>query len=249
MTKKFFTAILLTGLALNSSFSFGALNSTNTAKFMPAPSATTTAVFPSVVAPVKKQNSLPSILSSNRPKGLNEKVAKLAYQAYHQAKTKGVAKSNIMTIIDYSKPSDERRLWVIDLKSNKMIMNTLVSHGKQSGERYAKKFSDRMHSHQTSIGLFVTDKTYHGHHGLSLRLRGLDHGFNANALRRAIVIHGASYVNYSLAKFQHKIGRSWGCPAVSQKEVRPLINTIKGGSIVFAYYPDSDWIKHSKYLA
>lgn len=229
MLKRLLIAILLTTTVMNSSLSYGAMNSTTTAALT--------------------HNSLPSILSSKRPNGLSGTVAKLAYQAYFKAKAEGVAKSNIMTIIDYSKPSNERRLWVVDVKNNKLIMNTLVSHGNKSGDRFAKSFSDKMHSHKTSIGLYITDKAYRGMHGLSLRLRGLDKGYNANALKRAIVVHGAHYVSTSAAKQRGTIGRSWGCPAVPQNEATPLINTIKGGSLLFAYYPDQSWLKNSKYLA
>jgi L,D-transpeptidase catalytic domain len=179
---------------------------------------------------------------------LNQNVLKLALTAYNCAALKGVPKQNKLTIIDYSLPSKEKRMWVIDLNSDKVLYNSLVAHGQGSGNAVATSFSDQPETHKTSLGLFVTQNTYEGKNGLSLRLNGLEKGFNASALSRAVVVHGASYVSEDMAKSQGRVGRSWGCPAVPQNLAKPIINTIKDGSMVFAYYPNQTWLSQSKYL-
>lgn len=189
-------------------------------------------------------HSKPSILSSRLPSGLSSTVANLAYNAHLKAKLRGITHSDILTIIDYSMPSTSRRLWVLDLQHNKLLMNTVVSHGAQTGDLYAKSFSDQPGTHKSSLGVFVTDTTYDGHNGFSLRLKGLERGFNANAYSRSIVMHGAWYVDEGA----HHVGRSWGCPAVPARLAKSVINTIKGGSVLVAYYPDRNWLNHSQFL-
>lgn len=189
-------------------------------------------------------NSKPSILSTQRPSGLKSTVATLAYHAHIKAKKQGITRSNILTIIDYSLPSSARRLWIVDLAHNKLLRNTVVSHGASTGSLYARSFSDQPGTHKSSLGVFVTESTYNGHNGFSLRLKGLERGFNANAYSRAIVMHGAWYVKDG----QRSIGRSWGCPAIPAPLAHSVINTIKGGSVVFAYYPDHNWLVHSRFL-
>lgn len=153
-----------------------------------------------------------------------------------------------LTVIDYSKPSSEKRLWVFDLKSRELIYEELVAHGQGSGAGVATQFSNKPDTHQTSLGLFVTDTTYVGKNGYSLRLDGLDRGFNDRARERAIVMHGAPYVSDGFVKSTGRLGRSWGCPAVSELVAREMIDRVKGGGLVFAYYPDSEWLKSSKFL-
>ena len=153
-----------------------------------------------------------------------------------------------LTVIDYSLPSVERRLWVFDLSDGSLLFRELVAHGRNTGENMATRFSDLMNSRQSSIGMFVTADTYVGNNGYSLRLDGLERGFNANARERAIVMHGAPYVDAKLAATQGRIGRSWGCPALREAVARPVIDTIRGGGVVFSYYPDSNWLKSSRFL-
>jgi len=153
-----------------------------------------------------------------------------------------------LTVIDYSRPSVERRLWVFDLNDGSLLFKELVAHGKNTGENIATRFSDLMNSRQSSIGLFVTADTYVGDNGYSLRLDGLERGFNAHARERAIVMHGAPYVDGSLAATQGRIGRSWGCPALREAVARDVIDTIRGGGVIFSYYPDSHWLKSSRFL-
>lgn len=174
---------------------------------------------------------------------LNPQVFKLALSAYQCAELSGVSHSNLLTIIDYSLPSTTKRMWVIDTSKNKVLYNTSVAHGQGSGDVNATHFSNSPRSHASSLGLYLTDETYQGHNGYSLRLKGLDQGFNDNALSRAVVMHGANYVSAS-----GHVGRSWGCPALPREVAKPIMQTIKDQSLVFAYYPDKNWLKKSKYI-
>lgn len=163
-------------------------------------------------------------------------------------KSGAVASPRTLTVIDYSRPSTERRLWVYDLVAHELLYEELVAHGQGSGANVATRFSNLPDTHMTSLGLFVTDTTYVGKNGYSLRLDGLDRGINDRARDRAIVMHGAPYVSDAFVKANGRLGRSWGCPAVSDGVARELIDLVKGGSLVFAYYPDTEWLKTSKYL-
>ncbi|UXI02472.1 murein L,D-transpeptidase catalytic domain family protein [Photobacterium sp. TY1-4] len=159
-------------------------------------------------------------------------VFKEGYNAYYQASGR---KKQILTIIDYSKPSTEKRFFVIDLNRNKLIYRTYVSHGVNSGGRKATRFSNRVNSRQTSLGTFLTDTTYYGGNGYSLKLDGLTRGINDNARRRYIVVHGAKYATESFIKHHGYLGRSWGCPALPSGLSRQIIDTIKGGSVIYAH--------------
>lgn len=153
-----------------------------------------------------------------------------------------------LSVIDYSRPSSQPRLWVFDLTRRTLLFKELVAHGRNSGNELATHFSNAPGSLMSSLGTFVTDGTYEGHNGYSLRLKGLDGHFNDNAESRAIVIHGASYVSPLFAASEGRIGRSWGCPAVRRDVAKRLIDTIKDRSVVFAYYPDPKWLKQSPTL-
>ena len=179
---------------------------------------------------------------------LRPDVLRLALSAAACAKERGqVRKDNLLTVIDYSLPSTQPRLFVFDIETRRLLFRELVAHGKNSGSVRATSFSNVEGSLATSIGLFVTDHTYVGSNGYSLKLRGLDRGFNDRAWERAIVMHGASYVSNAGARGGW-IGRSWGCPAVRSEIARRLIDTLKGGSPIFSYYPDQRWLQSSAYL-
>lgn len=180
---------------------------------------------------------------------LNPDVLRLALGASQCAAEQGlVTRRELLTVIDYSLPSTTERLFVFDVAAQKLLYRELVAHGKNTGENYAKSFSNVNGSLATSIGLYVTDSPYVGSNGYSLRLKGLDRGFNDNAWQRAIVMHGAKYVNAAMAKTVGRIGRSWGCPAVRPEVARKLIDTLKGGAPVFAYYPDQKWLSASAFI-
>jgi hypothetical protein len=158
-------------------------------------------------------------------------------------------RSDVLTVIDYTKPSNERRLWVFDLNHSRVLFEELTAHGKNSGDNQAVRFSNAPGSLMTSLGAFTTGNAYVGRHGLSLRLEGLEKGINDNSMSRAIVIHAADYVSDAIAKAKGQIGRSWGCPAVRPQIARRLIETIQGGTLVLAYYPDRSWLQTSKLAA
>lgn len=185
---------------------------------------------------------------SDTAMNVNPHVWDLATKAFHKATQKGYIKQKVMTIIDYSMPSSKKRMWVVDMYSKKVLYHTLVAHGKHTGGLFATRFSDSPGSRASSLGLFVTENTYIGSKGYSLRLRGLEPGFNDTAHSRAIVVHGAWYATATFAAQHGRLGLSWGCPAVSPRLARPIINDIKGGTLVFAYYPDDHWLKRSEFL-
>lgn len=179
---------------------------------------------------------------------LDPKVLKLGMKAYENARQQGMDTQGILTIIDYSKPSAERRLWVIDLLHASVPFYTYVAHGKGSGDTYSTHFSNSSQSYTSSLGVFLTGQPYYGKNGYSLRLQGLEPGINDKASQRAIVMHPAWYVSNDFVKKYGRLGRSWGCPALDQTVANEIISTIQKGSIVFAYYPEQDWLNHSKYL-
>ncbi|WEM41159.1 murein L,D-transpeptidase catalytic domain family protein [Photobacterium sp. DA100] len=163
---------------------------------------------------------------------INYQVFKEAYEAYYNTKGR---KRPVLTIIDYSLPSTKERFFVVDLQRNKLLYRTFVSHGVNSGGKNATKFSNTVNSRQTSLGTFLTDTTYYGGNGYSLRLDGLTPGVNDNARRRYIVIHGADYATRSFINRHGYLGRSWGCPALPTELSREIIDTIKGGSVIYAH--------------
>jgi hypothetical protein len=159
-----------------------------------------------------------------------------ALRARYRALQAGVvANGRLLTLIDYTRPSIEPRMWVIDLLEGKILYRELVAHGRGSGDNMATQFSNVDGTHMSSLGLFVTDQSYVGRNGYSLRLKGLDVGVNDNAFARAIVIHGADYVSGAIGHQLGRLGRSWGCPAVRTAIARPLIDAIKGGSVLYVH--------------
>jgi hypothetical protein len=188
-------------------------------------------------------------IAGARSAGVSPAVLALATSAVTCAVNSGdIQLPPTLTLIDYSKPSTEPRLWVFDLQTGQLRFRELVAHGKGSGENLATHFSDDMDSHQSSLGLFVTRETYTGNNGYSLRLDGMEPGFNSRARERAIVMHGAPYVNAAVATKQGRLGRSWGCPALSDAVAHDVIDFVRGGGVVFSYYPDERWLETSRFL-
>lgn len=181
-------------------------------------------------------------------KGLSKDVLHLALKAYYNASSEEGIENHKLTIIDYSLPSNQKRMWMIDMDKKTVALNTYVSHGVKSGDKLAKNFSNKLESHKTSIGVMKTGSIYTGKRGMSLHLHGLEDEFNTNVYNRHVVIHGSNYVNDAIAKARGKIGKSLGCPAVDFKVAKPLIKSIANGSLVFAYYPLKSWLKSSEYL-
>lgn len=182
--------------------------------------------------------------------GLNRKAFELAQLGFEKLKAQGVIlNDNIISIADFSLPSTEKRLYVVDLKNYQVLYKTYVAHGRNSGTVMANSFSNRSSSFKSSLGFYKTLDTYNGKHGYSLRLQGLERGVNDNAYGRAIVMHGADYVNPAYIPRQGYIGRSLGCPAVMSKEATPIINTIKNGTCLFIYHPSAAYQNQSSILS
>ena len=181
---------------------------------------------------------------------LDKTVFEKAFQGFENLKKAGKLHENchLLTICDFSKSSNSKRLWVIDTQEKKVLFNSLVAHGMGTGDEFAEKFSNNESSHQSSVGFYITETTYEGNNGFSLRLIGMDKGFNDAALQRAIVMHGANYVSEDFAKQNKRIGRSWGCPAVPRNLAEPIINTIKDNNVLFIYYPDQNYLNASEWL-
>jgi hypothetical protein len=196
----------------------------------------------------RAEDSLDAQLSRAAP-AANPQVLSLAARAAECARKQGLLTAfNHLAVIDYSLPSTQPRMWVFDVAKGRLLFQELVAHGKGTGEALAQRFSNVEGSKASSLGLFQTADTYYGSNGYSLRLRGLDQGFNDNALTRAIVMHGAPYVSEAIAQRLGRLGRSWGCPAVRPEVARAVIDTLKGGALLFAYYPDGKWLKESPML-
>ncbi len=177
---------------------------------------------------------------AGQTKDLKARVIERALSAYRAAQDTGQVRRAHLAIIDYSLPSYRKRLWVFDLEAERLLFHEWVAHGVNTGMVEAKKFSNRLGSRQSSLGAFLTVDTYSGRHGYSLNLAGLDPGLNDQAMRRRIVMHGAEYVGEQVVRQYGRVGRSWGCPAVRPKITRALIDTLKHGSVVFAYHPKLD---------
>lgn len=158
-------------------------------------------------------------------------------------------RKEVMTLIDFSKPSTDERLYVLDIENKQLLFRTHVSHGQKSGENYAVSFSNRKGSHQSSLGFYLTDQTYQGGNGYSLLLNGLEEGFNDKARERAVVIHGAAYANPAVIPGSGRLGRSHGCPALPHAVTKPVIDAIKEGSVLFIYADDPNYFSNSPILS
>ena len=181
--------------------------------------------------------------------GLSQQAFQYAMQGFdYLSKAGKIANDRVISIVDFSQPSSKKRLFIIDLDRQKVVFNTYVAHGVNSGKEYAEQFSNRPESNQSSLGFYETMDTYNGKNGYSLHLQGLEKGINDNADSRAIVMHGADYVSEGFIQSQGYLGRSWGCPAVPEKLHKPIINTIKNGTCLFIYSPNKNYFIHSKIL-
>lgn len=184
-----------------------------------------------------------------RQQGLSKRAFEQAYKGYSLLLKKGVvSRHKYLSICDFSQSSNNKRFYVLDMSSKEVVMNTYVAHGRKSGGEYATRFSNKPRSNQSSLGFYKTQQTYHGEHGLSLRMKGLEAGFNDKAGLRRIVIHGADYVSEKWLERNKYMGRSYGCPAVPRKECQTIVDMIKEGSCLFIYYPSKKYLNGSKIL-
>lgn len=181
--------------------------------------------------------------------GLDKKVLEVAMEGFKNLSRKGkLTRDSILTIVDFSQSSKQKRLYVIDIKNGELLFNTHVAHGRKSGMEYANSFSNVVASNKSSLGFYITDKTYRGENGYSLRLKGLERNINDKAYGRAIVVHGAKYASESFLNAHGILGRSFGCPAIPMEEHTEIIDAIKDGSCLFIYSPDAKYIKQSTVL-
>ena len=177
-----------------------------------------------------------SIYDDLQVSNLNYRVFYEAFSGYLNFRKNGdIEKTNVITIIDFDKLSDEKRFYVVDIDQRKLLHNSYVAHGTNTGALEAKHFSNNLNSHQSSLGFYLTDKTYTGKHGLSLRLDGLEKGLNDNARKRNIVVHSANYVSQAFIEKNNRLGRSWGCPALPKENYEEVIKNIKNKSLLFIY--------------
>ncbi len=182
-------------------------------------------------------------------KGLSQNAFNYAVKGFSYLKSKGkIINDNILTIVDFSLSSTKKRLFIIDLEKQEILFNTYVAHGQKTGEEFAKNFSNKPESYQSSPGFYITSDTYNGKNGYSMHLLGQESGFNDKANERAIVMHGAPYVSEGFIKSRGFLGRSWGCPAVPENLNKPIIEKIKNGSCLFIYTNDDNYLSHSKIL-
>ncbi len=185
----------------------------------------------------------------NKQQTLNRNVFDYALKGYIYLLKQGVQmKKDTMTVIDYSLSANVKRLWVLDLKNNKVLFHELVAHGRNSGNEFAKNFSNISNSFKSSLGFFLTGDIYSGKHETSIKLFGIENRFNSNAFERGIVIHGADYVSESFINQNQRLGRSQGCPAVSENVIGNISKVISNKSCLFAYYPNKVYLKTSKLL-
>lgn len=204
-----------------------------------------TSVFaaPATSNPKKLLQSLSKVAPTLDTKVLNHAILAMQCAVRH-----GASPARRLAVIDYSLPSTEQRLWIFDLSRKKLLLRDLVAHGQASGENNATRFSNYEGSHQSSLGLFRTQESYYGTHGYSLRMDGLEPGFNDRARDRALVIHAADYVDPEWIPRQGRIGRSQGCPAVRPEIARKVVDSLKDGQFMFSWYPDEEWLQNSAFL-
>lgn len=177
---------------------------------------------------------------------VNRKAFTQAVTGYYKINNR---KRDILTLIDFSRPSTEQRLFVFDMQHHKLLFSSVVAHGRNSGENYATSFSNESGSYKSSLGFYLTESTYQGKNGYSLILNGLEKGINDRARERAIVMHGAPYADPTMVSKGGRLGRSLGCPAVPRQLCRPLINAVKGGSVMYIYAEIPDYLAHSSVLS
>lgn len=178
-----------------------------------------------------------NLISKNNINIPSFEVFEMAFSGYQKFEKIDLIKNNYLTIIDFSKSSKEKRMWIIDVENNSVVEHDLVSHGMYSGGEFATSFSNKVDSFKSSLGFYLTGEMYIGKHGLSMKLDGLQKGLNDKARERAVVVHAADYVSKSFINIHGKLGRSQGCPALSPKTNKRVINLIKNKSLLFIYHP------------
>ncbi len=203
----------------------------------PESTATTAVEANAATALETKISTVYQILQTNNASAPQIESFSHALKGFYALKEKGLVTKNILTIVDFSLSSNEKRLWVINLDNNTVLFNSLVAHGRNSGEEFAKSFSNAGESYKSSLGFYATGEIYTGKHGMSMKLDGLEKGVNDHARDRAVVMHGADYVSESFIRNNHRLGRSLGCPAIPEELTAKIVSVIKDGSCLFIYHP------------
>lgn len=197
--------------------------------------------------PKNLQNEVVGIEKSNPD--INPQALLTGMIAYEHAQHLGLVKKPLLTLVDFTKPSSEKRFWVIDVAHATVDTEALVAHGRESGDNYATHFSDSLSANASSLGVYLTGQPYYGKHGYSMRLYGLDKGFNDTVFQRAVVMHSAWYVSEDMIRKYGRLGRSEGCFALNDAVEPGIVKNIQNGSILVAYADDSAWLSHSKFLS
>jgi len=232
MVYNFFTSVL---------FLFFSFNGTN------SPANNTAISTPVEKTAVTETESLYNTISAHTTSMPTMACFEKAIKGYNLLKAQGKIQRHLLTVIDFSRSSNTKRLWIIDMDLQAVVYNTLVAHGRNSGDEYAKSFSNTNSSNMSSLGFYATGELYNGKHGQSLKLDGLENGLNSNARTRGVVMHAADYVSETFIKLHHRLGRSQGCPALPSGITKEVINLIKGKSCLFIYHPEYD--RESKILS
>ncbi len=196
----------------------------------------------------EKVSSLYESFSLNNNSMPSMPVFEKAMSGYYKLKESGKVSNPVLTIIDFDLSSTNKRMWILNMDTKAVLFNTYVAHGQKTGVEFANKFSNKVNSHMSSLGFYVTGETYYGKNGLSLFIDGMEKGINSNARSRYVVIHGADYAEPSFIKKYGRLGRSYGCPAVPNKIAKNLINTIKGESVVYINKNDNNYVSKSGFL-
>lgn len=231
---------------LTASFAFTTNNLTAKSSAAPAPVAVKVSEVPlTAEEKISKLYNDFSELNTTMP---SESAFLRGMTGYNKLAAQNKIQNKLLTIVDFSLPSTEKRMWILDMDTKKVLFNTYVAHGQGTGGNMATKFSNTSNSHQSSLGFYVTAETYYGKNGLSLFIDGMEKGFNSNARNRYVVIHGADYATEGFIKSRGRLGRSYGCPAVPTKLSKEIINTIKGKSCLFIYGNNENYLEKSQYL-
>ncbi|WP_037315786.1 murein L,D-transpeptidase catalytic domain family protein [Salegentibacter sp. Hel_I_6] len=175
-------------------------------------------------------------------------VFEKAMKGYEQLEEKGKVGKKILTVVDFGLSSTKKRMWIMNMDTKEVLFHTYVSHGKNTGGEFATKFSNTVNSLQSSLGFYVTAETYYGKNGLSLFIDGMEKGFNSNARKRYVVIHGADYAEPNFINRIGRLGRSYGCPAVPNTIAKDVIDTIKEESVVYIHKNNKDYLNNSPLL-
>jgi len=246
---KFRLALIVFGLAATVLLSFSGINRERLAhRKVSGDSSTIPGLAPNATGSATPISTYANIYAQLRLEnaGLEEAAFELALKGWEKLKAAHqLANGSLLSIADFSQPSTQKRLYILDMENHKLLYQTYVAHGRNSGKEQALNFSNMPSSNKSSPGFYRTENTYYGNNGFSLRLAGLERGINDNAESRAIVMHGADYVNEANIRNRGYLGRSQGCPAIPVKLTRPIINTIKNGSCLFIYAPITQYAQKS----